>query len=476
MADSRLAIELFAAIHDGGPAEQIDQQIEALEVEDVRLFLRSVLALRDQNYVKAECCLVRLRASPLNSDGLCDLRLSTALQGQGCVVDAIRVVLEAMRRFGIDGVREDLIFQLATVCFEAGVPGLWSRCLEKFGFVPDALNGFSLGKYRYLQGLVLLFEGEYQQGWSLLESRYEAGFVSRRWLASQELRPENLERAQSVVLYAESGGLGDVIFSLRFVPLLREYVELISLVCNQNLSEFVGMTDLFDNVICGRDWRADPADRVCSILSLPHVLGLGGPSEQLLRPLSLRGSGWKGSSRFPSSDMPPLVAVNWQGDCGKENLGSAGIRGRSFPLACLESIKTLHQCRLISVQIGPGAGTIYASSLADCLVDEQELFNRLPHTLQKTAEILLKVDLLITNDTSIAHLGGILGVSTWVILNAHPYWQWGQQGCFSPWYSSVRCFRQVQSWQWQEAMAAVDSALRLWLEERVQGQPFMAHG
>ena len=76
--------------------------------------------------------------------------------------------------------------------------------------------------------------------------------------------------------------------------------------------------------------------------------------------------------------------------------------------------------------------------------------------------MLSHCDLLITNDTSVAHLGGALGRPTWVMLKRHPSWQWGEEGS-TPWYSSVRCFRQHRAFDWAGVMADVDQALLGWI-------------
>ena len=73
-------------------------------------------------------------------------------------------------------------------------------------------------------------------------------------------------------------------------------------------------------------------------------------------------------------------------------------------------------------------------------------------------------DLIITNDTSIAHLGGALGVETWVMLKCYPSWQWGESGDCA-WYESVRCFRQVVNFDWSDVVVEIDSALGLYLKQ-----------
>ena len=86
--------------------------------------------------------------------------------------------------------------------------------------------------------------------------------------------------------------------------------------------------------------------------------------------------------------------------------------------------------------------------------------DRLDRDFLLTADVLLQCDLLITNDTSVAHLGGLLNIPTWVVLKCFPYWQWGDQGQRNVWYPSIRCFRQHKPGDWQSAMEDVNELLR----------------
>lgn len=77
----------------------------------------------------------------------------------------------------------------------------------------------------------------------------------------------------------------------------------------------------------------------------------------------------------------------------------------------------------------------------------------------EAAAIIQNCDLIITSDTSIAHLAGAMGKPTWVLLKKVPDWRWGLEGETSPWYPSVRLFRQTQDGNWAEVMDQVKAAL-----------------
>ena len=120
----------------------------------------------------------------------------------------------------------------------------------------------------------------------------------------------------------------------------------------------------------------------------------------------------------------------------------------------------------MSVQVGESAKQIKDSWLQSYLHPAQEALDSLDRDFLLTAEVLLQCDLLITNDTSVAHLGGLLNIPTWVVLKCFPYWQWGDQGQHNVWYSSIRCFRQHSPEDWKSAMGDVNEALMSLLQGR----------
>ncbi len=80
-----------------------------------------------------------------------------------------------------------------------------------------------------------------------------------------------------------------------------------------------------------------------------------------------------------------------------------------------------------------------------------------------TAQILEQLDLLITIDTAAAHLAGALGLPAWVLLPFSPDWRWGASGEKTPWYNSLRLFRQSQRGDWQSVLAQIQNELAIWL-------------
>jgi hypothetical protein len=80
--------------------------------------------------------------------------------------------------------------------------------------------------------------------------------------------------------------------------------------------------------------------------------------------------------------------------------------------------------------------------------------------------VMMNLDLVITSDTAIAHLAGGLGVAVWVALSFSPEWRWLLKRCDSPWYPTMRLFRQASAGDWAGVFAQMKAALRAELSKR----------
>ena len=396
------------------------------------------------------------------------MRLASSIQGQNRIVKAIQILLRALLRFHQSPYYEDFFIQFACLCFELSERDQWARVLSNLPWSLESCSDVYRAKIDYLLGLASLIESDYFKGWSLLERRFVAGLAEYPEIfRKRRLTPDCLDQVQQILLFVEPGGAGDVIFSLRFLPRLRARVRHVQIICDSAFFDFFRATRLFDAVNLWQDVDAlDPSVHALSINSLPWLLGLGGPETSPLVPINIPSIDGKGFWSTPRSvRSKPQVALNWQGDHSKESLSSAGIRGRSLSAALCQQIQALKHCDLISVQVGDRCCLSDDSSWAPSFVPGQRSFSSTPHHYLKTARVLCGFDLLITNDTSVAHLGGVMGLHTWVLLNRHPYWQWGRDGDRSPWYDSVRCFRQRVNFDWSAVIAEVDQALTMWISD-----------
>ncbi len=134
-------------------------------------------------------------------------------------------------------------------------------------------------------------------------------------------------------------------------------------------------------------------------------------------------------------------------------------RLRSIPLAEWKPLAEVEGIRLISLQKGPGSEQLRQ---LDGNFDVIDLGSRLDQTngaFMDTAAVMKSLDLVITSDTSIAHLAGALGVRVWVALSSVPDWRWMLQWDDSPWYPTMRLFRQASAGDWAEVFDTMATKL-----------------
>ena len=134
-------------------------------------------------------------------------------------------------------------------------------------------------------------------------------------------------------------------------------------------------------------------------------------------------------------------------------------RGRSIPLAALEPLARHPGLRLISLQTGPGAAQLDSVGFADRILSFGDALDAGPSAFTDTAAIIMSLDLVISSDSAVAHLAGALGVPVWVALHATSEWRWLLSRSDSPWYPTMRLFRQPAAGDWQAVVSDLCRAL-----------------
>jgi len=141
-----------------------------------------------------------------------------------------------------------------------------------------------------------------------------------------------------------------------------------------------------------------------------------------------------------------------------------GHNGRIFPLTCLEKLARLPGVRLVSLQKGDGEGDL-KSVAAGMTVESFDDLDAGGDAFVDSAAIMRCVDLVITNDTSVSHLAGALGVPAWVALQFAADWRWLRDRADSPWYPTLRLFRQKSDRDWSDVFQDMEMSLRRHLSE-----------
>ena len=437
-----------------GDWDAVHPIVEGWPDHPLKLWLQGSYQLEyKKNFAAAEPFFVALAAS-VDCPPKAYLRLGKSWHGQDNVLGALGCYLRALVACRQDGDEwfEHAVNSYGLACLELGLAKHWLAVLERLKAPNDQLP-----QTAYLKAVALLSTQSWREGWRWHEQREH--WFPPQWFTlelpawtDQPLHPD-----QPVVV-ASDMGIGDFIFFLRFIPLLRQRCAAVVALVPPMLRSFAEGVACFDQVITGPEQVPSQCSWYLKLPSICACLGLNGPAQ---------GKAARPYLSLPVEARPerrrPLVAINWAGNRSAEG-PSCPVRARSLPLELMERMKHLQDVDLISVQVGVDE-SISQSSLAEVLHPMQEEIDATPPDLWRTAQWLKACDLIITNDTSIAHLGGALGVETWVMLKRYPSWQWGETG-ESPWYESVRCFRQVINFDWSDVVAEIDAALDTYLKQR----------
>jgi tetratricopeptide (TPR) repeat protein len=315
---------------------------------------------------------------------------------------------------------------------------------------------------RFNSGLIRLLRGEFGEGFRLYETRFEMDEQRgpARRLAQPPWRGRESLAGKAILLWGERG-LGDTIQFSRYASRVRALgaqVTLEVLPCLKALlgSQFPGIR------VTAQGESAGPFDYQCPLLSLPLAFGTALDSvpadRTYLRADPARIASW--SRRLPRTSSLK-VGIAWQGNLEAEKNWA---RGRSIPLAAFAPVVRESAICAVSLQAPEGAGQLAASELRDRIIDFGEALDEGPDAFLDTAAVIANLDLVISADTSIAHLAGALGVPVWVALHTSSEWRWLLERRDSPWYPSMRLFRQTRAGDWSSVFGEIARELELWAQ------------
>jgi Flp pilus assembly protein TadD len=297
----------------------------------------------------------------------------------------------------------------------------------------------------------LLLQGNFLQGWEEYEWRWKRKDHAPRSFASPAWQGEDL-RGKRLLVYAEQGA-GDTIQFARYLPLLAEQGAHVILECPRPLVSLLQTLPGLEAVIA----RGDPlplVDLNCALLSLPRLFRTTLDSIPATVPYLRR--------RSDGPSLPPpvgsttgrhlRVGIVWAGNPAHQNDAR-----RSLSLELLRSRLAHPAIAFYSLQPRPEKPTDNHQQTTDWPIDLSALIT----DYADTAALMSQLDLVISVDTSVAHLAGALGHPVWLLLPFAPDWRWLLQRNDSPWYPGMRLFRQPAIGDWNSVLKEVGENLKL---------------
>jgi len=236
--------------------------------------------------------------------------------------------------------------------------------------------------------------------------------------------------------------LGDTIQFCRYVPLVKALGAKVILEVQRPLVNLLKGLGGFHQLI-GRGDKLPEFDYQCPLLSLP--LAFKTTIDSMPNQIPYIHSSIDNQNKWQEhiGDGGFKIAICWQGST--QNKIDAG---RSFPVSLFEGISKISGVRLISLQKNEGVEQMKSLPAGMRIETLPEDFDNGDHAFLDSAAIMKCVDLVITSDTALTHLAGALGVKTWLFLPYTPDWRWLMDRDDSPWYPSLKLYRQESCGNW----------------------------
>ena len=378
-----------------------------------------------------------LRIDPDDVDTLANLGLT--LRDQGDLDAAFRILRQAEQ---LDPEHTAVWNNLGLAFMDQGTLDEAERCFENAlrRRPADALAHFN-------RASLWLLQGAYEKGWPEYEFRWRRAdskprdFTQPRWDGSSL-------PGKTILIHTEQG-LGDILQFIRYVPLVKQRVGSVLVQCPAIFMQLLRCIPEIDRLVA--DGEPIPEfDVQVPLLSLPCLFQTTLESIPARVPYLHadvdRTEFWR---RELAAHVGFRIGIVWQGS-QVNHLRAIG----AAPLAALSAIPGV---RLFSLQMGHAIEQLAHLPEGSRIM---ELGSRFDSTsLQDSAAVLANLDLLVTIDTAIAHLAGAMGIRVWTLLPFAADWRWLLDRNDSPWYPSMRLFRQGKSRDWAEVIRRVASEL-----------------
>ncbi len=338
----------------------------------------------------------------------------------------------------------------------------WHNCgvtLREAGDAPAALEHFDRAielkpdhvDAHWDRALANLALGRYARAWPDYAYRWQLAEMAKAFKPPYPLwRGEPLD-GRSVMLFAEQG-FGDTLMALRCLRHLEGHGGRITLYLQPEMRRLLGRLPHVDEIVT-RDQPVPQADLCLPLMDLvarftPDIASIAPPL-----PLAVpQGAGQRARDVMARFRRDFRVGIVWSGSVTfRNNHRRAVTLDRFLPLAEIPGVQ------LFSLQKGPPYEQFRRMAPVPAVVDLGSLFD----DFADTAATVRQLDLVIMTDSSVAHLCGSLGVPIWNLLNFQAYWIYPDDRDGTPWYPSMRLFRQRRPSDWDEVFHRLHQALEI---------------
>jgi hypothetical protein len=264
-----------------------------------------------------------------------------------------------------------------------------------------------------------------------------------------------------MLLYGEQG-LGDAFQFIRYAKMVKDRGATVIVECHAPLMKLFANVQGIDRLL-PFGAPLPPFDVQTPLYSLPFLLGTTLNTVPAAVPYVYADPGLVEHWRRELDRLAPRsglgrglrIGIAWQG-----NPTFRDDRWRSIPLARFEPLAKVENVQLISLQKGHGTEQLRGVAGHFDVVNLGNKLDEAAGPFMDTAAIMKNLDLVISSDTAVPHLAGALGVPVWVALPHVPDWRWLLQREDSPWYPTMRLFRQARDGDWESVFGRMADELK----------------
>jgi tetratricopeptide (TPR) repeat protein len=368
--------------------------------------------------------------------------LGLALQEQGQADEAISSYQKALQ---LDPKFVEAHYNLGNAFQEKGQLDKAISCYQK---VIQLDSDYTDARYNL--SLVLLLTGDFKQGWEEYEWRWKLKDKEQNHY-SQPLWKGNDIAGCTILLHAEQG-FGDTIQFIRYAPLVAERCKRVIVQCQKELISLLHTVKGVDQVFM-QGQQLPEFDLHCPLLNLPSIFETDMSNIPAKIPYitadAAKAEMWK--ERIQKGGARIRTGLVWSG-----NPKHKKDHKRSCRLEIFSPLAEAGKITFYSLQKGSAAAEAKNPHHDLQLIDyTEEMYN-----FADTAGLIANLDLVISVDTSVAHLAGALGKNVWILLPFDSDWRWLLDREDSPWYPTMKLYRQPAPGDWESVISRVKEDLR----------------
>src|SRR3989344_1499792 len=330
---------------------------------------------------------------------------------------------------------------------------------EANGNIPGALQHYeksidldrNFPDAHWNRSLILLLLGKYDEGWKEYEYRFKKKQPSDKRIFNKPKWYGSLLNGKKTLVISEQG-FGDNIQFIRYLPLIKEKGGEIILECKKEIEKLFKDSFEIDKII---EKNIDVVPKIefdvyVHLMDLPRIFNTN--LTNILDNTPYLKTDYTFVSKFKEkinkiSNGRIKIGIVWSGNPSQENDKNRSARFEDF-----KYLKKISGMILFSLQKGEAAGQLDDTEVIDLSEDINNFAD--------TAAVIENMDLIISVDTSVAHLSGAMGKQTFVLLSHKADWRWLLDRKDTPWYKSIRLFRQKNPGDWNSLFNEVNEEIK----------------